>query len=137
KIDSDLNNQNDQWELNLDIDDSDLRLAPVVRPCSSTRVESSTITQKPVRIISGPAGIIQAWWGRVCNVDTRIYEEGDIKNFLKNEKLDQVVAIVKSCLIHGVINLLNNYMTASSCRSVCRFDCGPFATATGSHFGSA
>ncbi|GJU08625.1 hypothetical protein Tco_1125055 [Tanacetum coccineum] len=78
----DLNNKNDQWKLNLDIDDSDLRLTPVLRPCSSTaqkrvtiipgpvsivqttysstRVETSTITQKPVRIIPDPVGIVQA-----------------------------------------------------------------------------
>ncbi|GJW69723.1 hypothetical protein Tco_1099061 [Tanacetum coccineum] len=29
-MDSDLNNQNNQWELNLDIDDFDLRLTPVL-----------------------------------------------------------------------------------------------------------
>ncbi|GJU18749.1 hypothetical protein Tco_1146715 [Tanacetum coccineum] len=45
------NNQNDQWELNLDIDDSDLRLTPLLCPCSSTRVETSTTTQKLVRKI--------------------------------------------------------------------------------------
>nr|GEY04073.1 hypothetical protein [Tanacetum cinerariifolium] len=31
-MDFDLNNQNDQWELNLDIDDFDLRLTPVLYP---------------------------------------------------------------------------------------------------------
>ncbi|GKC09823.1 hypothetical protein Tco_1001433 [Tanacetum coccineum] len=31
-MDSDLNNQNDQWKLNLDIDDSDIRLTHVLRP---------------------------------------------------------------------------------------------------------
>ncbi|GJT51021.1 hypothetical protein Tco_0977178 [Tanacetum coccineum] len=76
-MDLNLNNQNDQWELNLDIHDSDLRLTPVYHPYRSTRVETSTTTQKPVRIIPGPVG--------------------DIKNFLKNGKLDQVIAIVKSC----------------------------------------
>nr|GEY90834.1 hypothetical protein [Tanacetum cinerariifolium] len=59
-MDFDLNNQNDQWELKLDIDDSDLRLTPVMRPCSSTRIETSTTTEKPVRIIPGHAGIVQA-----------------------------------------------------------------------------
>nr|GFB57465.1 hypothetical protein [Tanacetum cinerariifolium] len=59
-MDFDLNNQNDQWELKLDIDDSDLRLTPVMRPCSSTRIEPSTTTEKPVRIIPGHAGIVQA-----------------------------------------------------------------------------
>ncbi|GJR34659.1 hypothetical protein Tco_1210343 [Tanacetum coccineum] len=33
----DLKNQNDQWELNLDTDGFDLRLTPVLRPCSNTR----------------------------------------------------------------------------------------------------
>ncbi|GKB78543.1 GPCR kinase [Tanacetum coccineum] len=31
-MDSDLNNQNDQWELNLNIDDFDLRLTPILWP---------------------------------------------------------------------------------------------------------
>ncbi|GJR23723.1 hypothetical protein Tco_0972250 [Tanacetum coccineum] len=44
----------------LDIDDFDLRLTPVLTPCSSTRVETSTLTQKPARIIPGPASIVQA-----------------------------------------------------------------------------
>ncbi|GKB39059.1 hypothetical protein Tco_0884001 [Tanacetum coccineum] len=42
------------------IDDFDLRLTPVMRPSSSTRVETSPSTQNSVRIISGPAGIVQA-----------------------------------------------------------------------------
>ncbi|GKB03786.1 hypothetical protein Tco_0831929 [Tanacetum coccineum] len=51
---------NDQWELSLYIDDFDLRLTPVLRPNSSTRVEISTTTQNPnvekaVRLIPGPA----------------------------------------------------------------------------------
>ncbi|GKB42600.1 hypothetical protein Tco_0887542 [Tanacetum coccineum] len=58
-MDSDLNIQDDQWELSLDIDDSDLRLTPVLRPFSSTHVETSPSTQKLVRIIPGPAGIVQ------------------------------------------------------------------------------
>ncbi|GJS12130.1 hypothetical protein Tco_0368926 [Tanacetum coccineum] len=56
---SSLNNENDQWELGLDIDDSDLLLTPVLRLSSSTRVETSPSTQNPVRI-PGPAGIVQA-----------------------------------------------------------------------------
>ncbi|GKD80914.1 hypothetical protein Tco_1347753 [Tanacetum coccineum] len=141
-MDSDLNNQNDQWELNLDIDNSDLRLTPVLHPCSSTRVETSTTTQKRVRIIPSPAGIVQAAKllkqidiqdGREgCVMSTQEYIKkvvedvsenedfksgswvnateyvnandgimsrclGNIMNFLKNGKLDQVVAIIKSC----------------------------------------
>ncbi|GJT22350.1 hypothetical protein Tco_0892287 [Tanacetum coccineum] len=55
-----LNYENDQWELSLDIDDCDLRLTPVMRPSSSTCVETSHSTQNSVRIIPGPADIVQA-----------------------------------------------------------------------------
>ncbi|GJX42642.1 zf-CCHC domain-containing protein [Tanacetum coccineum] len=58
-MDFNLNNENDPWELSLDIDDSDLHLTPVLRPSSSTRVEPSPSTPNPVRIIPGPAGIVQ------------------------------------------------------------------------------
>nr|GEW63890.1 hypothetical protein [Tanacetum cinerariifolium] len=54
-----FNNENDPWEFSLDIDDCDLHLTPVLRPSSSTRVEPSPSTPNPVRIISGPAGIVQ------------------------------------------------------------------------------
>ncbi|GKF68969.1 hypothetical protein Tco_0198648, partial [Tanacetum coccineum] len=58
-MDSDLNIQDNQWELSLDIDDSDLRLTPVLRPSSSTRVETSPSTQKPIRIIPGLAKVVE------------------------------------------------------------------------------
>ncbi|GJS75157.1 hypothetical protein Tco_0725038 [Tanacetum coccineum] len=115
-MDSNLNNENDQWELGLDIDDSDLRLTPVLRPSSSTRVETSQSTQNLVRIIPGPAEYMKkviedvgededfksgSWVSATdyVNANGGIMSGcfGDIKNFLKNEKLDQVVAIVKSC----------------------------------------
>ncbi|GJU16688.1 transposase, MuDR, MULE transposase domain protein [Tanacetum coccineum] len=146
-------------EYDLDIDDSDLYLTPVLRPSSSTHVEPSPSTLNPVRIIPGPAvtrpgslfrcdpflgcyNIVQqakllkekvfildsdgdlmstqeymqkvvedvgedddfksGSWVSVTNyvnvnggTITGCLE--DIKNFLKNEKLAQVVAIVKSC----------------------------------------
>ncbi|GKC64659.1 hypothetical protein Tco_1097257, partial [Tanacetum coccineum] len=109
------------WELNLDIDDSDLRLTPILHPCSSTRVKTYTTTQKPVRIIPGLAGIVQAAMllkqtniqdgGEGCIMSTHEYmkkvvedvgedenfKSGSWENFLKNGKVDQVVAIVKSC----------------------------------------
>nr|GEW62400.1 hypothetical protein [Tanacetum cinerariifolium] len=141
-MDSNFNNKNDPWEYSLDIDDSDLHLTPVLCPSSSTRVEPSPSTPNPVRIIPGPAGIVQqakllkekvfildsygalmstqehmqkvvkdmgedddfksGSWVSVTNyvnanggTVTRCL--GDIKNFLKNGKLDQVVAIDKSC----------------------------------------
>ncbi|GKB05505.1 nucleolar protein 56-like protein [Tanacetum coccineum] len=107
-----------------------------------TRAETSHSTQNPVRIIPGPAGIVQAanllkqrdillgLDGAVMSIQEymkKVVEDvsenedfksgswvsatdyvttnggtmsgclGDIKNFLKNRKVDQVVAIVKSC----------------------------------------
>nr|GEV65225.1 hypothetical protein [Tanacetum cinerariifolium] len=54
-----FNNENELWEFNLDIDDSDIHLTPVVRSSSSTHVELSPYTSNPVTIIPGLAGIIQ------------------------------------------------------------------------------
>nr|GEV35224.1 hypothetical protein [Tanacetum cinerariifolium] len=59
-MDSNPNNENDQWKLSLDTDDSDIQLTPILRPSSSTCVETSSSTQSPVRIIPDPVGIIQA-----------------------------------------------------------------------------
>ncbi|GJV20758.1 transposase, MuDR, MULE transposase domain protein [Tanacetum coccineum] len=115
--------------------------AGIVQLSSSTRVEPSPSTPNPVRIIPGPAGIVQqakllkerdillGWDGAVMSTQEymkKVVEDvgddedfmsgpwvsatdyvhatgsivtgclGDIKNFLKNEKLEQVVAIVKS-----------------------------------------
>ncbi|GKD12358.1 zf-CCHC domain-containing protein [Tanacetum coccineum] len=141
-MDPNLNNKNDPWELSLDIDDSDLHLTPVLRPSSSTCVKPSPSTTNTVRIIPGPAGIVQqakmlkekvfilgsngalmstqeymqkvvedvgededfksgAWVSSTdyvnANGGTVTGCLGDINNFMKNGKLDQVVAIVKSC----------------------------------------
>ncbi|GJX24099.1 hypothetical protein Tco_0228544 [Tanacetum coccineum] len=149
-MDSNLNNENDPWELSLDIDDSDLHLTPVRRPSSSTRVEPSPSTHNTVRIIPGPAGIVQqakklkenvfiigsdgalmstqeymqkvvddvgededfkseAWVSATdyvnANGGTVTGCLGDINNFLKNGKLDQVVAIVKSCSLNVIGDL--------------------------------
>ncbi|GKB05956.1 zf-CCHC domain-containing protein [Tanacetum coccineum] len=141
-MESNFNNENDPWEFSLDIDDSDLHLTPVLRSSSSTRVEPSPSTPNPVRIIPGPAGIVQQakllkerdillGWDRAV-MSTQEYMQkvvedvdedddfksepwisatkyvnanggtvsgclGDIDNNLKKGKLDQVVAIVKSC----------------------------------------
>ncbi|PWA45139.1 hypothetical protein CTI12_AA520240 [Artemisia annua] len=64
---------NYEWEESLDIDDSDLRPTPLLRPCnkrphttttqtllSSQNPNSDNLAENPVRIIPGPAGIIQA-----------------------------------------------------------------------------
>nr|GEW02650.1 hypothetical protein [Tanacetum cinerariifolium] len=58
-VDSNFNNENKLWEFNLDIDDSDIHLTPVVRSSSSTHVELSPYTSNPVTIIPGLAGIVQ------------------------------------------------------------------------------
>ncbi|GJT95665.1 hypothetical protein Tco_1091183 [Tanacetum coccineum] len=58
-MDSNFNNENDPWEFGLDIDDFDLHLTPVMRASSSTHVKTSPLTPNPVRIILGPAGIVQ------------------------------------------------------------------------------
>nr|GEW38921.1 retrovirus-related Pol polyprotein from transposon TNT 1-94 [Tanacetum cinerariifolium] len=87
KIDSDLNNQDDQWELSLDIDDSDLRLTPALRIVQSTKL----IKQRD--IILGLDGVVMS----TQEYTQIVVEDVDINNFLKNEKLEQVVAIVKSC----------------------------------------
>ncbi|GJU70524.1 hypothetical protein Tco_1256783 [Tanacetum coccineum] len=92
-------------------------LAGIVQTaCSSTHVETSTTTQKPVRIIHSPAEYMKklvedvgedddfksgSWVSGTdyVNVNGGIVSGclGDIKNFLKNGKLNQVVAIVKYC----------------------------------------
>ncbi|GJV66696.1 hypothetical protein Tco_1482205 [Tanacetum coccineum] len=102
-MDSNFNNENEPWEFSLDIDDSDLQLTPVVR----------SSTSNPVRIIPGPAESIEyvgedlenfnsgAWVSATNYVNafggTVTGCLGDIDNFLKKGKLEQVVAIVKSC----------------------------------------
>ncbi|GJV81190.1 ribonuclease H-like domain-containing protein [Tanacetum coccineum] len=111
--------------------DSDLPLTPVLRPCNRHVREKITITstqntygivqvveveENPVRIIPGPAGIVQLTkirkqsdiheGGDDSVLSTQEYKSkggivsgclGDIKTFLKNGKLEQVVAIIKSC----------------------------------------
>ncbi|GJW68627.1 hypothetical protein Tco_0123051 [Tanacetum coccineum] len=85
--------------------------AGVVQLSNSICVEPSSSTPNPVRIIPGPAGLkvvedvgdfnsgawvsatnyVNAFGGTVTGC------LGDIDNFLKKGKLEQVVAIVKSC----------------------------------------
>ncbi|GJR35479.1 hypothetical protein Tco_1211163 [Tanacetum coccineum] len=59
-MDPNFTNENDPWEYSLDIDDSDLNL----HYCSAfvsnnTCFEPSSSTPNPVRIIPGPAGLVQ------------------------------------------------------------------------------
>ncbi|GJV93637.1 transposase, MuDR, MULE transposase domain protein [Tanacetum coccineum] len=88
----------------------------VVRLSSNTRAEPYPSTSNPVRIIPGPAGIVQqakllkekdddfnseAWVSATKYViafgGTVTGCLGDIDNFLIKGKLDHIVAIVKSC----------------------------------------
>ncbi|GJU14269.1 probable transmembrane ascorbate ferrireductase 4 [Tanacetum coccineum] len=109
---SNFNNENDPWEFGLNIDDSDIHLTPVLRSSSSTRVEPSSLTPNPVRIIPGPAGIVQhakMLKEKVFIFDSdgalmstqeymqKVVEDVGGDDDFKSGKLDEVVAIVKSC----------------------------------------
>ncbi|GJV70916.1 hypothetical protein Tco_1490911 [Tanacetum coccineum] len=119
---------NHEWEEGLDIDDSDLLLTSVIHPTNNPRiVPKITTTQTlfssqnnqvdncvvtPIRIIPGPAGIVQT--AMLCKLfDTReggeesvmstqkyirkVIEDVDVKKFLKNGKLEKIVVVIKSC----------------------------------------
>nr|GEV56309.1 hypothetical protein [Tanacetum cinerariifolium] len=95
-----FNIENDPWEFGLDIDDFDLHLTPVLRSSSSTRVEPSPLTPNPVRIIPGPAdGALMSTQEYMLKVVDDVGQDDDFKSetFCKKEKLDEVVAIIKSC----------------------------------------
>nr|GEY99539.1 hypothetical protein [Tanacetum cinerariifolium] len=106
---------NHEWEEGLDIDNFDLRLILVVRPNNNPHIgpEITTTTQTlissqnnqvdnyvmmPIRIIPGPAGIVQM--AKLCKlVDTR---EGGEES---NGKLEKVVAVIKSCTLSALGDL--------------------------------
>nr|GEV76664.1 hypothetical protein [Tanacetum cinerariifolium] len=84
----------------------------IVQLSNSTRIEPSSSTSNPVRIIPDPAGLVQRAKMLKENVFIldpdgalmstqeymqKVVEDVDIYNFLKKGKLEQVVAIVKSC----------------------------------------
>nr|GEY00875.1 hypothetical protein [Tanacetum cinerariifolium] len=134
KIDNIMSSDpNYEWEELLDIDDSDLPLTFFLRPCNNHVSETNTsittqnsagivqVEENTVRIITGPAGIVQVEGkpkvvedvgededfksGSWVSVNEYVNANGgivsgclrDIKNFFKNGKLEQVVAIIKSC----------------------------------------
>nr|GEV65478.1 hypothetical protein [Tanacetum cinerariifolium] len=106
-MDSDLNIQDDPWEPSLDIDDSDLHLTP----------QAKLLKEKYILLgWDGPVMSTQEYMKKV--VEDEDFKSGswisatdyvnanggtmsgclrDINNNQKKEKLDQVVAIVKSC----------------------------------------
>nr|GEX69579.1 hypothetical protein [Tanacetum cinerariifolium] len=84
----------------------------IVQLSSSTRIEPSSSTSNPVRIIPGSASLVQRAKllkenvfildpdGALMSTQEymqKVVKDVDIDNFLKKEKLKQVVAIVKSC----------------------------------------
>ncbi|GJZ09447.1 hypothetical protein Tco_0543730 [Tanacetum coccineum] len=117
---------NYHWEDLLDIDDFDLPLTPVLRPCNKhvRIVQAEKVEEKQDRIILGPTGIVQL---AKIHKQSDIHEGGDdsvlsiqeymkqvvededfkrdIKTFLKNRKLEQVDAIIKSCSLNALGNL--------------------------------
>ncbi|GJU27181.1 hypothetical protein Tco_1165802 [Tanacetum coccineum] len=95
----------------------------VIQLSNSIYVEPSSSTSNPVRIIPGPTGLVQRAKMLKENVfildpdralmSTQEYMQkvvedaclGDINNFLKKGKLEQVVAIVKSCSLNALGDL--------------------------------
>ncbi|GJW58351.1 hypothetical protein Tco_0105082 [Tanacetum coccineum] len=105
---------NYEWEQLLDIDDYDLPLTPILRPCNSHVRETTTTTttqntagsvqveETPVRIITGHAGVVQVEEKAVRIIPgpasiVQLAKLRYIENYLKNGKLEQVVVIIKSC----------------------------------------
>nr|GEY65950.1 hypothetical protein [Tanacetum cinerariifolium] len=136
---------NYEWEQVLDIDDYDLRLTPIIRSNNNPHIlpDITNTTQtlfssqnhhvhnyvvKAIRIVPGPAGIVQTAKLRKI-VDTREGREesimsmqdmveyvnvdggivtgcfGDVKKFLKNGKLKKVVAIIMYCTLNALADL--------------------------------
>nr|GEW55453.1 hypothetical protein [Tanacetum cinerariifolium] len=103
---------NHEWEEGLDIDDSDLLLTPVIHPTNNTHIVSEITTSqtlfssqnnqvdnyvvKPVRIIPGPAGIVQTAKLRKL-VDIR--EVGEESIMSTQEYIKKVIedVVIKSC----------------------------------------
>ncbi|GKF38877.1 putative nucleotidyltransferase, ribonuclease H [Tanacetum coccineum] len=101
---------NHEWEQALDIDNSDLRLTPIVRPSNNPHInlETTTTTQtlfssqnnqvdicvvKPIRIIPGPAGIVPTTKIRKL-VDTR---EGGEESVIVIDYVNVDGGIVTGC----------------------------------------
>ncbi|GJR81621.1 probable transmembrane ascorbate ferrireductase 4 [Tanacetum coccineum] len=119
-MDYNFTNENDPWEYSLDIDDSDLHLTHVMRSSSNARVKPSPYTPNPVRIISGPTGLVQQAKQLKENViildldeavmSTQEYMQKVVDNVSEDDDFnsgalqqlsekgkEKVVAIVKSC----------------------------------------
>nr|GEV90002.1 ribonuclease H-like domain-containing protein [Tanacetum cinerariifolium] len=117
-MDSNFNNKNKPWEYSLDINDFDLHLTPAVRSSSSIHVEPSPYTTNPdpdealmsaqqymdkvVEDFGDDDDFKSAAWVSASNYVNAFGGIvtgclGDVDNFLKKRKLEQIVGIVKSC----------------------------------------
>ncbi|GKA26144.1 ribonuclease H-like domain-containing protein [Tanacetum coccineum] len=90
---------NYQWEDLVDIEDSDLPLTRVLRPCNRHVRETITITSN--QNTDGADDSVLSTQEYMKQVVEDVGEDEDfnrdIKTFLKNGKLEQVVTIIKSC----------------------------------------
>ncbi|GJZ82520.1 retrovirus-related pol polyprotein from transposon TNT 1-94, partial [Tanacetum coccineum] len=82
---------NDEWEQALDISDSDLQLTPVIRPSNNPHTRQPQ-PPKHFEYVNVDGGIVTGCFGNV-------------KKFLKNGKLEQVVALIKSCTPNALRDL--------------------------------
>ncbi|GKF03697.1 hypothetical protein Tco_0030620 [Tanacetum coccineum] len=106
-----------ECEQALDIDDSDLRLTPVLSKLVDIQEggeESVMSTQEYIRKVIEDVGedddfTCASWLSAIdyVNVDGGIVTGcfGDAKKFLKNGKLEKVVAIIKSCTLNELGDL--------------------------------
>nr|GEZ87099.1 transposase, MuDR, MULE transposase domain protein [Tanacetum cinerariifolium] len=111
-MDYNFDNENEPWELSLDIDDSDLQLTHIrakllkeklfILDPDGALMSTQEYMQKFVEDVGEDADFNGGTWVSATNyviafggTVTGCVE--DIDNFLKKGKLEQVVAIVKSC----------------------------------------
>nr|GFA58987.1 hypothetical protein [Tanacetum cinerariifolium] len=71
---------------------------------------ADNLKENPVRTIPGYAGIVQV---AKLRKQSDIHE-GDIENYLKNGKLEQVVVIIKSCTLNALGDLTMTLKDLSS-----------------------
>nr|GEU81431.1 hypothetical protein [Tanacetum cinerariifolium] len=105
-----LNNENDQWELSLDIDNSVLRLTPIQEGRGDSVLSTQEYMKKVVENVGDDEDFKSGSWVSATdyvNANGGIVSGclGNIKKFLNKGKLNQVVAIVKSCSLNALGNL--------------------------------
>ncbi|GKC23282.1 reverse transcriptase domain-containing protein [Tanacetum coccineum] len=110
-MESNFNKENEPWEFNLDIDDSNLHLTPQAKLLKERDIllgwdeavmSTQEYMQKVVEDVDEDDDFNSGAWVSATNYVNSFGGTvtgclGDIDNFLKKGKLEQVVAIVKSC----------------------------------------